>query len=291
MGWRTVVVSKSAKLDLRLGYMVVRDCEKTVRVHISEITVLIIENTSCSITTALLSELVKQKVKVIFCDEKQNPSSEIVSFYGCHDCSVKLKSQLYWQKNNKQLVWTSIVAEKIKKQAENLEYFSLPESKLLYSYIEELEFNDSSNREGHAAKVYFNSLFGKKFSRSDSSVTNAALNYGYSIILSCFNREIVSNGYLTQLGIFHDNMFNNFNFGCDIMEPFRTIIDRKVKLMKFEKFEAEEKRCVLSVLNEDFLIDGKRQSLLNTIKIYSKSVFNAIESGNVSDIKFFDYEL
>lgn len=291
MGWRTVVVSKSAKLDLRLGYMVVRDCEKTVRVHISEITVLIIENTSCSITTALLSELVKQKVKVIFCDEKQNPSSEIVSFYGCHDCSVKLKSQLYWQKNNKQLVWTSIVAEKIKKQAENLEYFSLPESKLLYSYIEELEFNDSSNREGHAAKVYFNSLFGKKFSRSDSSVINAALNYGYSIILSCFNREIVSNGYLTQLGIFHDNMFNNFNFGCDIMEPFRTIIDRKVKLMKFEKFEAEEKRCVLSVLNEDFLIDGKRQSLLNTIKIYSKSVFNAIESGNVSDIKFFDYEL
>ena len=36
--------SKPSKLDLRLGYMVVRDCENTVRVHISEISVLIVEN-------------------------------------------------------------------------------------------------------------------------------------------------------------------------------------------------------------------------------------------------------
>ena len=54
MGWRTVVVSKQSKLDLRLGYMVVRDVESNVQVHISEISVLIIENTASSIITALL---------------------------------------------------------------------------------------------------------------------------------------------------------------------------------------------------------------------------------------------
>lgn len=70
MGWRTVVVSRSSKLDYKLGYMVVRDSENTVRVHISEISVLIIENTASSVTTALLNELTKQKIKVIFCDEK-----------------------------------------------------------------------------------------------------------------------------------------------------------------------------------------------------------------------------
>lgn len=95
MGWRTVVVSKPSKLDLRLGYMVVRDCENTVRVHISEISVLIVENTASSVTTALLNELTKQKIKVIFCDEKQNPSSELISYYGCHDCSLKLRTQIY----------------------------------------------------------------------------------------------------------------------------------------------------------------------------------------------------
>jgi CRISPR/Cas system-associated endonuclease Cas1 len=54
--------------------MVVRDSEETIRVHISEISILIIENTASSLTTALLNELTKQKIKVIFCDEKRNPS-------------------------------------------------------------------------------------------------------------------------------------------------------------------------------------------------------------------------
>ena len=51
---------------------------------------------------------------------------------------------------------------------------------------------DSTNREGHAAKVYFNALFGMSFTRSADTPVNAALNYGYSIILSAFNREVAA---------------------------------------------------------------------------------------------------
>jgi CRISPR-associated endonuclease Cas1 subtype II len=72
-------------------------------------------------------------------------------------------------------------------------------------------------------------LFGKKFSRNDDCSINAMLNYGYSIILSVFNREVVANGYITQLGLFHDNMFNQYNLSCDLMEPFRPFVDEKVK--------------------------------------------------------------
>lgn len=291
MSWRTVVVSKPSKLDLKLGYMVVRDSEKNIRVHISEISVLIIETTAASITTALLNELTKQKIKVIFCDEKQNPSSELISYYGCHDCSLKVRNQLAWTENSKHIVWTYIVAEKIRNQAKVLEYFDLPQSTTLFTYIEEIEYNDQSNREGHAAKVYFNALFGKEFYRSDESPQNAALNYGYSIILSCINREIVSCGYLTQIGIFHNNIFNQFNLGCDLMEPFRPIIDCFVKNQNLDKFETEEKHQLLSILSREFIIDGKRQTLLNTIKIYVKSVIEAIEECDPSFIKFYRYEL
>ena len=38
MSWRTVVITKTSKLDYSLGYMVVRDLENTVKIHISEIT-------------------------------------------------------------------------------------------------------------------------------------------------------------------------------------------------------------------------------------------------------------
>lgn len=291
MGWRTVVVTKPSKLEMRMGYMVIRDSENTIRIHISEISVLIIENTASSVTTALLSELTKQKIKVVFCDEKRNPSSELISYYGCHKSSLMLKKQLEWKTENKQLIWTAIVSEKIRYQAQNLDYFGLSESELLYKYIDEIEFNDESNREGHAAKVYFNALFGKSFSRDDDCPVNSALNYGYGILLSCFNREIVANGYLTQLGLFHDNMFNQFNLGCDIMEPFRPIIDRCVKIMHPDNFDAEEKRKILTVLSDEFIIDDRKQTLLNTIKIYAKSVFNAIENSDASCLQMYRYEL
>ena len=82
-----MVISSSAKLDYHMGYMVVRKDEE-IKIHISEISILIIESTAVSLTAALLSELTKKKIKVIFCDEKRNPSSELVPYYGAHDTSA-----------------------------------------------------------------------------------------------------------------------------------------------------------------------------------------------------------
>ena len=62
MSWRTVVISSSAKLDYQLGFLVVRK-EEIVKIHISEIAMLIIESTAVSLTAALLAELTKKKVK------------------------------------------------------------------------------------------------------------------------------------------------------------------------------------------------------------------------------------
>ena len=190
MSWRTVVISNSAKLDYQMGFMLVRR-DDVVKIHLSEISILIIETTSVSLTSALLCELTKKKIKVIFCDEKRNPSAELVSYYGSHDTSVKIRKQIEWSKEIKDMVWTEIVAEKIRKQAEHLAAYHLDEANMLYDYIDEIEIGDTSNREGHAAKVYFNALFGKDFSRSWENSINAALNYGYGIILAAFNREIV----------------------------------------------------------------------------------------------------
>ena len=120
MSWRTVVISTRAKLDLQMGYLVVRG-EGTVKIHLGEIGMLLIENTAVSLTASLLAELTKRKVKVVFCDEKRNPSSELVGFYGSHDTSNKVRKQISWKEATKQAVWTQIVSEKIKKQKELLE--------------------------------------------------------------------------------------------------------------------------------------------------------------------------
>ncbi len=291
MSWRTVVITKTAKLDYSLGYMVVRDVENTSKIHISEISVLIIESTSVSLTAYLLNELIKSKVKVIFCDEKRNPSFEINAYYGSHDCSLKVKRQIGWDELAKKYIWTEIVCEKIRNQAQVLKIFGLNKSEMLLNYIDEMEFGDKSNREGHAAKVYFNELFGMKFSRSQDCPVNAALNFGYSLILSTVNREVVCGGYLTQLGLFHDNMYNQYNLSCDLMEPIRPFVDACVKQMNPLKFDKDEKLILLKLLSKEFVIESRTNTLLNAIKIYCKSVFDAIEENDTSKISFIKNEL
>ena len=84
MSWRTVIISSTAKLDYQMEYLVIRKDDVT-KIHLSEIETVMIESTSVSLTAALLCELTKKKIKVIFCDEKRNPSSELISYYGAHD--------------------------------------------------------------------------------------------------------------------------------------------------------------------------------------------------------------
>lgn len=290
MSWRTVVISQNCKLDYQIGYLVVRGRE-TVKVHLDEIGILIIESTAVSLTAYLLSELMKHKIKVIFCDEKRNPSSELIPYYGAHDTSAKIRKQIDWTKSIKEEVWTAVVTQKIIKQADLLEWYGKSESALLRQYVDEIELGDVTNREGHAAKVYFNALFGKSFTRNDESSINAGLNYGYSLVLSTVCREIVSNGYITQLGIFHDNMYNQFNLASDLMEPFRPIVDRVVVDNNFEKFDVEEKRIMLSILEKEVTINGRVEVLVNAIKIYIKSVFDALNDKDISLIRFYVNEL
>ncbi|MEG1847466.1 MAG: type II CRISPR-associated endonuclease Cas1 [Lachnospiraceae bacterium] len=290
MSWRTVVVSQRAKLDYKLDYLVVRQ-ETITKIHLSEIGLLLIESTAISLTTSLLSELMKRKIKVIFCDEKRNPSSELLPYYGSHDTSIKIRKQLEWTEVIKDAVWTEIVSEKIRKQKEYLEELDKDESKLLEGYIQQIEVGDSTNREGHAAKVYFNAVYGMNFTRTADIPFNAALNYGYTIVLSMFNREVVSNGYLTQVGLFHDNMFNQFNLSSDLMEPFRILVDRTVYEMQPQKLEQEEKMKLVNVLNQEVNIDGKRNYVSNAIKIYCKSIFEALNENDISLIRFYRNEL
>lgn len=291
MSWRIVVISKRCKLDLKMGYMVVRS-EETKRIYLDEISMVIIENIAVSITGCLLAELNERKIKVILCDEKRNPASELVSLYGSHDCSLKIKKQIGWTSDIKASVWTEIVSEKIRNQSLLLrEVNQSNAAEMLNGYIKEIKFNDATNREGHAAKVYFNALFGMNFNRNADNAINAALNYGYSIILSAVNREVVSNGYLTQLGLFHDNMFNQFNLSCDIMEPLRILMDRLVYHENFTMFNSDEKHKVVNILNETIYIDDSKYTFLNAIKIYCKSIFDALNDNDTSLIQFYRYEL
>ena len=287
MSWRTIVVTGSAKLDFQLGFMVVRK-DSITKIYLNEIALVLIDSTAVSISTALINEMLKHKIKIIFCDEKRNPCGEILPYQGSHDSSAKIRNQILWDAELKKAVWTEIIRQKIWQQKIFLQEAGKQEFLLLEQYLLELQFGDSSNREGHAAKVYFNALFGQDFTRTQECPRNAALNYGYSIMLSGFNKEIHANGYLTQLGIFHDNMFNPFNFASDMMEPFRILVDRMVYDMELQVFSGKEKMQLANLMNLEVMIAGRKEYVGNAIKIYCRSVCDALSEGDISVIKFYE---
>lgn len=289
MSWRVVVISSRCKLDYSMNYMVIRG-EETKRILLDEIAVLLIENNAISLTGCLLSALIDKKIKVILCDSTRSPQSELLPYYGAYNSSLKIKQQISWPEEIKKRIWTCIVREKILNQARLLErHEKKKEAEMLQGYTTEIKEGDVSNREGHAAKVYFNALFGMEFTRSDEeNPINSALNYGYALLLSAFNREVVSNGYLTQLGLAHDNQFNHYNLSCDLMEPFRIIIDQEIRASIPESFGTEEKHALVGVLNQGFKVRSTEQTLLNAIKLYTKSIFDAIDEDNPELIKFIE---
>lgn len=288
MAWRVVSISNRAKLDFKLNYMEVRQGCEFHRIHIGEISTLIIESTAVAITSYLLNELIKRKINIIICDERHLPSATVNSIYGSSDTSEKIKKQIGWSNDIKQKVWKEIIKEKILNQNQVLIKLGYKEeSSLLDGYSEQIELGDKTNREGHAAKVYFNALLGKNVSRKDDCNINIALNYGYAIVLAALSRAIVSNGCITQIGVCHRGVFNNMNFSSDLLEPFRAVVDLTVFSNDFNRFESDEKRILKNILNQEFFFDNRKQFLSNIIPAYTKSIIDSLNNNDSSCIKEF----
>lgn len=275
MGFRIVVIKNRAKIEARLNSLIIRG-EKETKIFIDEINTLIIQSTAVSLTAALLCELTKNNVKVIFCDEKHNPQSELTPYYGAHNTSKRYKKQVAWSEDKKGELWRLIVKKKIEGQAAVLHekgFFS--QANMLDTYADAVLDKDVTNREGHAAKVYFNCLLGPDCSRKSGGFLNGCLNYGYAVLLSAFNREIVASGYLTQLGVWHDNEFNQFNLSCDLMEPFRPIVDRAA--LSLESGDVDFKRKMADVLNYQAVSEGKSTTLDIAVRQFVRSAFRFLE--------------
>lgn len=165
-----------------------------------------------SITTRLLTACSTYNVVLVICDKKHIPCGMYLPF-NQHSRTVKIiRRQIQWGEQDKDKLWQQIIKYKITNQSEILYYFTKNKERYeqLARYVDGVQPGDPTNREGHAAKVYFNTLFGNEFYRSNDCIENAMLNYGYAIVRAYITRSIVSYGYNPGLGIFHKSEYNSF---------------------------------------------------------------------------------
>lgn len=276
IGWRTVTVEQRAALSLSDGCLCVTAGEEVREIPLEQIGTLLITSQQASVTSALLTELIERGIRVVFCNRRHHPAFELQD-YGTHTFAAgRLREQADWKEERKDLLWERIVSEKIRMQQAVLDFCVPSVGEALAPCLERLSAGDPANAEGQAAKIYFHRLFGFDFSRSDETDINAALNYGYAILLSSFNQAIALMGYHPALGIHHHSVTNPFNLGCDLMEPFRPFVDAFVWRHRERKFDAAFRLDLVRLLYEPVRYGGAKYELRDAIGQFTEDCLRFI---------------
>lgn len=277
MGFRAVCIESRCRCSYMGGYLVVAQDEETTKVHLSEISSLTFCTTQVYVSAYLLSELAKSKIPVVFCDEKCFPVAESLPLHGAHNCSAHVAEQLEWSLPAKKRLWQRVVRDKIRMQSAVLrDLGQRAEADALVVYAEDVRSGDPTNREAAAAGLYFPALFGEGFTRDSDTFINAALNYGYSILLSKVNREIVSRGYVTQVGVFHRGGLNQWNLACDLMEPFRPFVDHAVITSGLDSFDKPMRRLLIDMMNRTVSCKDGQYKMNSVVSLYVKECLDSL---------------
>lgn len=107
MSFRTVVITKQAKLNYQNRFLVVKNGIEENYIHLTEIDTIIVDSISVSLSSYLLKELSLNKINIIFCDENHNPFGELKSFYTRHNSSKMLMLQTKWTKAKRYFMETN----------------------------------------------------------------------------------------------------------------------------------------------------------------------------------------
>lgn len=290
-GWRTVLVAQPCRLSTKNLQLVYEPHEgETVSVPLEDITVIVIENTKSSITTALLSKIAQKNIVLFTCDEYHTPNGCFTPFSQHSRLSQITHIQQGISLPLKKKLWQKVITSKISNQSQLLSYFEIDNASL-ERMKNGVKSGDSKNLEAFAAKTYWGLLFDDfKRDQKREDPINAALNYGYALVRGAVARSLVSFGLLPTFGIFHRSELNAYNLADDMIEPFRPMVDKAVKTLALEDdFEmilsTKTKTGLLSVLNSEMMLEGEQVTLLYACDVVAKTLVKAMRENNAALLK------
>lgn len=228
---RTLFFSTPLDLSLRNNQLVVSTRqmpEVKNSVPIEDIGFVVLENQQINITLPLLNALSDNNAAVIICGDNFMPNAMLLNLDSNTTQGEVYRTQIEASEPLKKGLWKQVVEAKIRNQAALLNKLDKDGDKLK-PYYSNIKSGDSDNREGIAAKIYWNELFGEDFIRSrEGTSPNNLLNYGYTLLRAAVARALMGSGLFPAFGIFHRNRYNAFPLADDIMEPYRPFVDEIV---------------------------------------------------------------
>ena len=254
---RTLFFSTPFCLSLKDNQMVINTKEmpnEKRTIPIEDIGFVVLEHQQTSITLPLLNALSDNNVAVIICGKDYMPNAMLMNLDSNKTQGESFRAQIEASEPLKKGLWKQVVEAKIRNQAALLNKLGKDGDKLK-PYYSNVKSGDSDNREGIAAKIYWNELFGEGFVRSrEGAEPNNLLNYGYTLLRAAVARALMGSGLLPAFGIFHRNRYNAFPLADDIMEPYRPYVDEIVYNMHtngVNKLDKDAKSQLLNILFAD----------------------------------------
>lgn len=152
MGWRTLIITQHTKISFQLGQVVIKSVDNTYQVPLSDLNVVLIETTQATITTYVIQKLIKNDVRVLFCDENYIPVGEITGYYSNNQRVKHIEQQTRWTQEQKDILWQQLVTVKMRNQQQLLQNLKL-DAKALTPHLNQILVGDSSNREAVVARI------------------------------------------------------------------------------------------------------------------------------------------
>jgi CRISPR-associated protein Cas1 len=250
------VVESDRHLSLEYGNMLVRAGGIVVgRVSLDSIQAVIVNPHGATLSAGILAELAERGIPVIISGRNFRPVATVVPLVGHHAIAQRIEAQVSASQPARKQAWKQIVRSKVSMQAMVLEQFGA-DAERLWRLEGEVRSGDPQNIEAQAARLYWPLLLGGDFRRNpDEPGLNALLNYGYAVVRAATARAITAAGLHPAIGVHHESAVDTMRLADDLMEPFRPLVDARVRAIagSGEALEVvpRTKKMLVAILSTD----------------------------------------
>lgn len=282
MGWRSVMISRPAKLR-REHFSLAIEQEETAFVPFEDIAIIVLNHREIQLTHPVLSACADYGIGLYATGDNHQPNGVFLPFLAHSRTTRLMRKQMDIPRPLAKQAWASIVRRKIENQAVVLRFCAKPGVDRMDSYARRVRSGDTENLEGQAAAFYFTQLFGQGFYRAEERWVNAALDYGYAVLRGAIARGLVAHGMHPPIGLFHASEQNAFNLADDLIEPFRPLVDLHVaKNPAFTEgdLSPQDKAELVALLNVDVGMPQGKMSALSAIEYAVEGLARLFEEGN-----------
>ena len=148
-----------------------------------------------------------------------------------------------------------------------------------------IELHSILGFEGMASKVYFQTLYRDyrwmaRRPRTKMDMTNTLLDIGYTLLFNFIEGLVNLYGFDTYQGVYHKQFYQRKSLICDLVEPFRPLIDSRIrKAYGLNQIKKED----FIISKKQFFLFGKKslpylKFLIENLETYKEIMFLYIQA-------------